>query len=151
MIKISKIIIFTVIISNLLFFNFAHAVDYLPIVQCGHSLPVGFTGPLENNNYYKACTTCDFVKMVKNTIDFMIYLVTPALATFWFITAGFLMLLSGANPGLYGQAKKIFTNTVYAVIIVLCAWLITNTFIQAFGPANQSNSWFTFSCPAGLP
>ena len=139
------------IVFNLLSFSPVSALDYLPIVQCGHSLPANFVGPQDNTNYYKPCTTCDFFAMIRHTIDFMLYLVTPALATFFFVWAGFLMLLSGANPSLFGQAKKIFTGTVYAVALILTAWLITNTFIQAFGPGNTTGSWWSFQCPAGLP
>ena len=146
MIKFSKLVLITVIVFNLLSYNFAYAaIDYLPIVQCGRTAA---DAPAAQRN---ACTTCDFFKMVKNTIDFMLYWVTPALATFFFIYAGFLMLISGANPGFFSQAKNIFTNTIYAVIIILIAWLITNTFIQSFGPANVAGNWWQFSCPAGLP
>lgn len=136
--KFSKHILFAIILLSLLSFNSVQAQKYIPIVQCGTSTTAD-------------CTTCDFVAMVKRIIDMIIYLLTPILATAFFIYAGFLMLLSGANPNLFGQAKKIFTQTVYGVVIVLLAWVITNTFIQTFGPPNAANSWFEFSCPAGLP
>lgn len=132
----SKYTLLIIILLSLLSFNSVQAVD--PIVQCGTSTTAD-------------CTTCDFVAMVKRIIDMIIYLLTPVAATAFFIYAGFLMLLSGANPGLFGQAKKIFTQTIYGVVIVLLAWVITNTFIQTFGPPNSADSWFEFSCPAGLP
>ncbi len=148
---ILKVIMLSVLVFGLLPLYSANAVSYLPIVQCGHTQSADFVGPIENPDYYKPCTACGFFKMVKNTIDFMLYIITPVLATTFFIWAGFMILLSGANPGLYGKAKNIFTNTIYAVIIILCAWLITNTFIQAFGPANMAGNWWQYQCPAGLP
>ena len=125
--------------------NLAYAqVQYLPIVQCGRTAA---DAPAAHK---KDCTTCDFVKMVKNVIDLMIYMVTPALATFLFIIAGFLMLLSGANPSYFTQAKRIFTETIWAVVVILCAWMIVNTFIQSFGPPSAAGNWFQFSCPTGM-
>ena len=135
--NIVKIGFLVVILTAFLPIYSAHA-GFLPIVQCGTSTT-------------KECNTCDLFAMVKRMIDFGIYVFTPAVATAFFIYAGFLMLLSGANPGLFGKAKGIFTNTIYGVAIVLTAWLITNTFIINFGPANAQKSWSEFTCPAGLP
>jgi len=144
--KSLNIVLMAIAIFSLLPFNFTHA-DYLPIVQCGlKSQDNPATPQIEG-----ACTTCDVFATAKRMIDFGIYVFTPAIATAFFIYAGFLMLLSGANPGLFNKAKTIFTGTIYGVIIVLTAWLITNTFIQTFGPANVSGSWWAFVCPAGLP
>jgi len=140
-----RFVVFLVLVSSVFSLSSAHAVEYLPIVQCGRISPDA--PPAQG----VPCTSCDFFKMVKNTIDLMLYMVTPAIATALFIYAGFMMLLSGANPSLYSGAKNIFTNTVYAVIIILTAWLITNTFIQTFGPANIADNWWNFQCPAGLP
>lgn len=137
--QLSQISILIALLLNLVIFNSVYAVDYLPIVQCGNSYNAA------------ACTTCDFFKMVKNLVDLTLYVLTPVLATFFFIWAGFQMLLAGASPGLYSKARSLFTNTIYGVIIVLAAWLITNTFIQSFGPANIATNWWQFNCPAGLP
>src|SRR3989344_7977479 len=117
----------------------ADAQSYLPIVQCGNSV---------NPN---PCTTCDFFKMVKNMIDLGLYVITPVAATLFFIWAGFLMLISAGNPGSYASAKKIFSNAVIGVIIVLTAWLVANTFIQVLGPSNIQGNWWQWQCPAGLP
>ncbi len=137
--QIQRWVILLALILNLISFNYAYAVDYLPIVQC------------DNSYNPTPCTTCDFFKMVKNVIDLGLYVMTPVLATLFFIWAGFQMLLSGANPGMYSGAKKIFTNTIYGVIIILTAWLVANTFIQLLGPSNIAGNWWEFQCPAGLP
>lgn len=137
--QVAQISILIVIMFNLVLSNTAFAQSFLPIVQCGNSVNPA------------PCTTCDFFKLVKNLIDFTLYVLTPILATVLFIWAGFQMLLAGANPGLYSNAKNIFKNTIYGVIVVLTAWLITNTFIQALGPANMTGNWWQFQCPAGLP
>lgn len=136
-----KFLFVLITIATLLLIPLSHsqAVEYLPIVQCGNSI-----NPTP-------CTTCDLFKMVKNVIDLILYILTPVLATFFFIWAGFLMLIAGASPGWYNKGKGIFTNTVWGVVIVLLAWVVANTFIQFFGPNNIAGNWWQFACPAGLP
>ena len=145
-----KLTTYYLLLITILFVVFpisAQAVEYLPIVQCGRAANDPGTAVDES----KPCTTCDFVKMAKNAIDLILYMLTPILATFFFIWAGFLMLIAGANPGWYNQGKGIFTNTVWGVVIVLLAWVVANTFIQFFGPSNVATNWWQFACPAGLP
>ena len=145
--KFSTILLVAVVVFLLVPIQSSQAVDYLPIVQCGRAID----DPATSNDETKPCTTCDFFKMAKNTIDLILYALTPALATFFFIWAGFLMLIAGASPGWYGKGKGIFTNTIWGVVIVLLAWVVANTFIQFFYPANVASSWWQFQCPAGLP
>src|SRR3989338_8424930 len=145
----TRYLLLTIVLLALLVpVHYSHAVDYLPIVQCGRAEDNSSTPNVDES---KPCTSCDFFKMAKNMIDLVLYVLTPVLATFFFIWAGFLMLVAGANPGWFNQGKGIFTNTIWGVVIILLAWVIANTFIQFFAPANVAGNWWQFQCPAGLP
>jgi hypothetical protein len=112
-----------------------------PLVPCGTS-----TTPL--------CQTCDLFKLAHNIIYFMLYIMVP-IAVLLFVFAGFLILLGGANPGLIGRGKVIFTNTFYGVIIILASFMITNSIIQSLAPSGlgSGTSWWEFQCsePFGGP
>lgn len=76
----------------------------------------------------------------------------PPLAVLFFVWAGFLILLSGANPGLYAKGQEIFKNTFYGIIILLSAWMITNTLILSVGAKyNNAGNWWQFVCTEPAP
>ena len=76
-----------------------------------------------------SCTKCEFLHLVDNVIDFIMLAVAPILATVFFIWAGVYMMLGGTNPGMLANGKRIFTSTFIGILIVMLAWLITNTLI----------------------
>ena len=90
-----------------------------------------------------ACTKCDILKLVKNLIDFIMIAAAPILATIFFVVAGIYLMLGGANPGMLSQGKRIFKDTMIGLIIIMLAWLITNTLIVTL---TGSTSWWTISC-----
>ena len=72
---------------------------------------------------------------------------TPVLATGFFIWAGVMMILGGANPGWLSKGKDMFKNTLYGLLIVMLAWLITNTVIQTLkGGQDGGGSWWQVQC-----
>lgn len=76
---------------------------------------------------------CDFAalaKLVKNLINFMIYLST-ILATAAFAWAGVVLLTSGGNPGKKDEAKKIFKKVLIGYLWILGAWLLVYTISSA--------------------
>ncbi|MBP6885791.1 MAG: transglycosylase SLT domain-containing protein [Candidatus Pacebacteria bacterium] len=114
------------------------AADFLPIVKCGA------TGQAP-------CTPCDIFGSLKNIIDFILKGVTGPVAAFMIVYSGGMMLLGGGKPELYSEGKKMLTNTLIGVTIILLAWVVTNFLIRALMPGvSTGTSWFEFSCPASL-
>lgn len=111
-----------------------------PLVPCGIT-PIG-AGPVI------PCDQCELLHLVKHIIDFILIAAAPILATFFFIVAGVYMMLGGANPGMLSQGKSIFKNTFIGLLIVLMAWLITNTLIRSLTnvPVGPGLQWYEFSC-----
>lgn len=73
------------------------------------------------------CTKCELLHLVDNLIDFIMIALAPIVATLFFIISGTFIMLGGANPGMLARGKRMFTDTLIGLIIIMLAWLITNT------------------------
>jgi hypothetical protein len=65
-----------------------------------------------------------------------------------------LYVLGAANPGLVGKANTIFKETIYAIIVIGLAWIITNTVLVNLGnniKYKTPGAWYTFSCTVPAP
>lgn len=139
------------IIVLLLLPNFAFAINIpgWPLVPCGLSEDNLATPDIHENN---PCGRCDLFQLLKNLVDFVTGGLMPPLATLFFVWGGFLILLSGANPGLYAKGQEIFKNTFYGVMVLLAAWMITNTLILGLGASyNNAANWWEFVCVEPAP
>src|SRR3989344_2877742 len=129
----------------LVFAPLAQAVEWLPLVPCGLNPPENPADRLADS-YYQPCNRCDLLKLLKNLIDMMLFGVTAPLATLFFVFAGLLYILSGANQGLASRARSIGTNTFYALLIIGGAWLIVNTLLRSFADENIATDWWKLTC-----
>lgn len=96
-----------------------------------------------------ACTTCDIFVLASNVINFILFTITPAIAVLLFLIAGFMILLGGANPGLITSGKNIFKTTVYGLLLVFGAWMLTNTILKSLAGNyfdNQDDPWNRVVC-----
>jgi len=156
-----KKLLLILILVLLLIPSFAFAIDVpgWPIVPCGlnaqpkdsagNELPK--TGP-DAYDYTKACGRCDLFKLLKNLIDFTVGALMPAVAILLFVWAGFLILLGGANTNLVAQGRQIFSTTFFGILIMLSAWMITNTLIKSIGSNyDKANTWWQFTCVEPVP
>src|SRR3989344_8220080 len=76
----------------------------------------------------------------------------PAVAILLFVWAGFLILLGGANTNLVAQGRQIFSTTFFGIIIMLAAWMITNTLIKSIGSNyDNADNWWQFTCVEPAP
>src|SRR3989338_2576748 len=155
------VLIFT---FSILIFSLAPAAQAIdvpgwPIVPCGlnaqpkdsagNELPK--TGP-DAYDYTKACGRCDLFKLLKNLIDFTVGALMPAVAILLFVWAGFLILLGGANTNLVAQGRQIFSTTFFVILIMLSAWMITNTLIKSIGSNyDNADNWWQFTCVERVP
>ena len=110
-----------------------------PIVPCGNIKDAA--GNITNH-----CTQCELLHLVRNVIDFLMIGAAPVLATAFFIWAGINMILGGANPGMLSQGKEMFKNTIIGLLIVMLAWLITNTVIQTLKEPSADGNWWSVTC-----
>ena len=122
-----------IFVFSFLVFGFAEAWTYgEPIVHCQDK-----------------CTKCDLLKLVKNIIDFIMIGATPVVATFFFVWAGIMLMLGGANPGMLSQGKAMFKNALIGVALVMLSWLITNTIIQTLikpSMVGSGGNWWQVTC-----
>lgn len=102
-----------------------------PIVPCGLSQ----NHPATSWDDALDCTPCDLFRLIRNIIDFILIGLMPPLATLFFVWAGFLWMLGGANPSWYSQARSIFSTTFWGVVIILLSWVMTNTLLASIATA----------------
>src|SRR3989338_2880153 len=131
--KITKIFVLAVV-----FFLFltvvSNAFALEPLVPCGRE----GTPP---------CTTCDILVLGKNVSDFILFYLVPALATLFFIYAGFKILLGGGIPLHVHAGQNVFRTTVYGLMIIFLAWLIVNTVLRTVaGDSNVAENWWKLEC-----
>lgn len=152
-----KIVIFLVLFFALFFLisdsvsAFSH---YFPLVPCGLNKPtpeeIADGKQLLDSSYYEPCTRCDLFKLAKNIIDFILEGIVPSVAAILFVAAGLMVLLSGARPDWIGISRKIFWNTFIGLIIVFSSWMIVNTLLKSFAPAQADVPWYRFTCKDGV-
>jgi hypothetical protein len=108
-----------------------------PIVPCGTS----GTQP---------CTPCGLLDVLENIVQFVTRGVVGPVAALLFIYAGVLYLISAGNRRRILQARRVLTNTVYGVAIILIAWLVVVQLIKIVAPGSAADRWYEFSCPEYL-
>lgn len=122
-----------------------------PIVPCGYTIyPVGQGPPVIG----PPCTQCELLHLVDNLIDFILIAAAPILATFFFILAGVYIMLGGAKPDMLAKGKSMFSSAFIGILIVMLAWLMTNTLITSLVKGTlvlgnmpfNSADWWQLTC-----
>lgn len=81
----------------------------------------------------ESCDYDDIIKLINRGIDFfLVYLVLP-ICVVAAMYSGWLLLTSGGDVSARKRALGIFRQVVIGLIIILCAWLVVNTLLVAFG------------------
>lgn len=123
------------------------------LVPCGLSE----NNPATDINETDPCTICHFFVMVKGILDFLAWTIAPALAVLAVAYGGFLILLSGANPGYKTSGFKAIRTAVIGLIIMLAGWLAVNEVLLYFSNSTQTgettarilqNPWTEIQCAA---
>lgn len=89
----------------------------------------------------KPCDWDALLELVNNVVHFILFDMLVPIAAIMFCYCGFLMLTSGGEPAKKTQAKKIFSNVVWGLIIAIAAWLIIETLLTVLG---YNGSWIGF-------
>jgi hypothetical protein len=100
-----------------------------PLTLCVGSPAVNTGG----NNLPTCQNLCDFLVQVAQVIYFAIGVVIWIIVPILVAIGGLMILLAGASPELVSRGKKTITGAIWGMVIVLCAWLIVFTFVNAFG------------------
>ena len=75
------------------------------------------------------CTVCDFFVLIKNIINFILY-VFASLATLMAIYIAFLFMFSGGSPAKITDAKGKLWLVIIGIFWVLGSWLVLNTILN---------------------
>lgn len=109
-----KLFIFVLILASaLLPTSFAFAQGLVP---CG--------GPGQ-----PACTWNHLLQLVRNVINFLLFIIAIPLAVLLVAWGGVLILVSGTNPSNVNKGRTIIYQTLISLAIAFLAWLIVNTLI----------------------
>lgn len=94
-----------------------------------------------------ACTKCHIFELASRVINFILFTVTPAVAVLLFLIAGFMILLGGASPGTVSTGRNIFKTTVWGLLMIFAAWMITNTILKSLaGEKPFAKNWNEITC-----
>jgi len=92
------------------------------------------TGEHEGSKVFKdPCEFKDIRNVLKNVMDFIVLYIMAPMAGLSFGVAGFLYIVSGANPGQKEKAKELMLDTILGIVIVLSAWLLVWTITKGLG------------------
>jgi hypothetical protein len=102
-----------------------------PLVTCtGNYLPAGSAPQGTVSVGTGTCQSlCDLVFTVVSDIYIAIAFVIWILLPISFAMGGIMYMMGGANPGLLETAKKTLWGAVIGAVIVLCAYLLIQTFV----------------------
>lgn len=103
-------------------------------------------GPATLGFYYK-CDVCGMMKLVDNIIDFLIKVVTPALATIMIVIGAIFLMTAGGSGTQLSKGKDYIKMALLGTTIVLTAWLIIDTIMKSFVEENDWGTWNEFNCP----
>ena len=73
------------------------------------------------------CEFADFIILIQNVINFLMFDVAAPLAAVAFAVAGIIMFTSGGSPEKIKQAKEIFQWVLIGIFVALAGWLIVST------------------------
>ena len=91
------------------------------------------------------CTICSFVQLGQNILNFSIG-ISIFIGGIIFAWAGLKMVMSAGNMNEVAAAKKMFTNVVVGLLIVLASWLIINTLMNFFTDQDKIGPWNEVQC-----
>lgn len=132
-----KILVFYAFVLVFLFllFNFP-ASSEAALVPCGTS-----TNP-------DPCNFCDFLRLGKNIIDFLMYIIFP-IATVMIIWGGIIIMTSRESPEQVKRGRGVITAAVVGLLIALLSWIILDTIFKVISPRFEAASlgpWNQLKC-----
>lgn len=105
------------------------------------------TGTLEAP--VKPCNFCDGIIVAGNIITLLFTIAFP-ITVAMVVYGAIRLMISGGSPEKVNQAKKIMTNAIIGLVIVLAAWVIVNTLLRVLVGFTSGDTslwpWSRISC-----
>lgn len=107
--------------------------------------------PSEGSELPRCTSVCDILSTGKNILDFAVSLLLFVIAPLMFVYGGIVILVSGGNPGLRSKGTGVVKANIIAILMVMAAFLILNTFIKFVGIQGGYIRGFTDSFECDIP
>ena len=91
------------------------------------------------------CTVCDGLKVTANVVDFLVGFAI-GLSALMVAYGAILIMVSGANEGMYSKGKKTITWALIGVAVALGGWILVNTVINILAPNTDFLPWSEIEC-----
>ena len=135
-----RVLIFTFLLISIVltpYFVFAgHEGGFVP---CGDH--VDSQGKVTN-----PCTTCHFMGLANNIIDFLFKMIVLPLAALGILASGIVLLTAGGSESRISMGKTMLWNILIGFFIAVSAWAIINTVLGSI--VKQEFHYLTESFPA---
>jgi hypothetical protein len=150
---VNNIMRFLFLIIPFFFFSFSpsYAVTIDSLVPCGNTILTSYDGTMPDGSPAACtvgeCTICDAQVLLLKLLDFFIIFMMIFVMGVG-IYAGVKLVTDGANTSVYSAVRKLLTNVVVGVGIVLCAWLIVDTVMKNLYASDEVGwgPWNAFLC-----
>jgi type IV secretory pathway VirB2 component (pilin) len=96
-------------------------------------------GKPTNEKEFRACDFGDAMQLIRNIINFLLFVIATPIAGLVICYAGFQLLTSGGSSEKKTKAKHVLMNMILGYVIALGAWLIVNTIFSTFKIAPCQN------------
>jgi len=114
-----------IILFSIFYFLFSTLIVEAALVPCG-----GEGQP--------ACTWCDLMQLIKNVIDFLMYLVIP-LSVIMIVVGGIIIMTAAGSTQRASRGKEIVTAALTGLLIALLSWIIIDTILKIISTAPQGS------------
>ena len=120
-----------IILFSIFLFLFSAFLVQAAFVPCGNEYKNKFNekGEIIGREITNPCTYSHLLQLVKNVIDFMMYLIFP-IATGVIIYGGFVILTARESAEQVSKGRKIITAAVVGILIALISWLALDTIFK---------------------
>lgn len=108
-------------------FLFAFFIIVFPYISSAAIVPA--CGQVQGGNFVQVCDFNQFMKLINNVIEFLLFKVGVPIVAIIFCYAGFLMI-SPSNVEHRKKVNHMLTNVVIGYVIALAAWLVVNTILK---------------------
>jgi hypothetical protein len=110
-----------IILLFIIFLSLVACLLSLSSAQAAGLVPCGGEGQ-------NPCTWCHLMQLIKNVINFLMYIVFP-LAAIMIVVGGIMIMTAGGSTERVAKGKEIVTAAVVGLLIALLSWLIIDTII----------------------
>ena len=91
------------------------------------------------------CSICDGVIVIANIVNNIVVPLGTIAAVVFIVYGALRMVVSFGSESNFGAARKIITSAIIGLAIILCGWLIVNTFFHIL-TGNIDFPWANIQC-----